>query len=293
MSWTQEVTARWEWKRGSRAVRLLLVMLLAGIMGLGVLGGVLCSAIPRAAAAPAEMRLRIVPAVPLVAPSRATGATNRGLTDLTASFYDNVNFTGLAASQAYTAPISFDRNCFAEDPSLGCQGVKLAPELADGLDYSARWQGNLVVPADGTYTFSLGERDAACQPATLTLLQSGPIPCAANDWPYATLLDCGATYTVNTAGVLVIDGVSAAAVASNKSLGVRVSIGWWAQRVVGVVTTVAITHTQWIFNALDFDAAASANTDMFGINHSPNNVTTPGWYTRTIPRNERNTSRDF
>lgn len=75
----------------------------------------------------------------------------------TATFYDRTDLLDSLLSKPYTTPIDFCRECFGENsPFAGC---KLIDELADGGGWSVRWQGMLIVPIDGEYTFTFANVD--------------------------------------------------------------------------------------------------------------------------------------
>ena len=78
-------------------------------------------------------------------------------TDLTASYYDGFNLTGFVLSEPWTGPIDFLKTCFGEPfPFEGC---KLYPALEEGANYSASWEGTLIIPIGGDYTFRLSKVD--------------------------------------------------------------------------------------------------------------------------------------
>ena len=92
--------------------------------------------------------------VQLAASSRARGFDP---TDLTASYYDGFDLTGFVLSEPWTEPIDFLRTCFGEPfPFEGC---KLHPALEEGGNYSASWEGTLIIPVDGDYTFRFSNVD--------------------------------------------------------------------------------------------------------------------------------------
>ena len=78
-------------------------------------------------------------------------------TDLTASYYDGFNLTGFVLSEPWTGPIDFLKTCFGEPfPFEGC---KLYPALEEGANYSASWEGTLIIPIGGDYTFRFSNVD--------------------------------------------------------------------------------------------------------------------------------------
>jgi hypothetical protein len=86
-------------------------------------------------------------------------ALRRGLDpkSFQATFYNLADLRGSSFTRPYTEPIDFQRSCFGESwPFTGCE---LVDELDDGNDYSVRWQGRLMAPADGDYTFILASVD--------------------------------------------------------------------------------------------------------------------------------------
>ncbi|CAG0969481.1 partial Protein RhsD, partial [Anaerolineae bacterium] len=80
----------------------------------------------------------------------------RGYSDLAATFYTDKYLSQFLLSQAHEAPIDFHLTCVDESPYEGC---KLLSEQPYGVGYSVRWQGVLVVPDDGEYTFTLADVD--------------------------------------------------------------------------------------------------------------------------------------
>lgn len=75
----------------------------------------------------------------------------------TATFYDRTDLLDFLLSRPYTVPIDFRLECFGESPPL--PSCKLIDELADGGDWSVSWEGKLIVPIDGEYTFRLSDVD--------------------------------------------------------------------------------------------------------------------------------------
>lgn len=93
-------------------------------------------------------------------PSSHIVSTFRGLYDVTASFYDDVQLapTSFILSRPYMKnAIDFDLRCYDEVwPYPSC---KFTPELSSGVTYSIRWAGKLWVPSSGAYTFMLSNVD--------------------------------------------------------------------------------------------------------------------------------------
>jgi hypothetical protein len=96
------------------------------------------------------------PASPAGDPSSPALDTGRGYYPygLTATFFERRSFySDIVATVLYTQPIDFDLNCTGE--VLPYEGCKLYPSLPRGDDYGVRWEGELLAPADGVYTFWL------------------------------------------------------------------------------------------------------------------------------------------
>jgi len=75
----------------------------------------------------------------------------------TVTFYNRSDLLDSLLSRPYKIPIDFRLECFGENPPFS--GCKLIEELADGNDWSAHWQGVLIVPSDGEYTFRFTDVD--------------------------------------------------------------------------------------------------------------------------------------
>jgi hypothetical protein len=75
----------------------------------------------------------------------------------TATFYNGTDLTGTSFTRRYTEPIDFLRTCWDEVPPYA--GCKLVEQLDDGNDYSVRWNGRLLVPANGEYVFIFANVD--------------------------------------------------------------------------------------------------------------------------------------
>ncbi len=87
-------------------------------------------------------------------------ASNRGyLGGLDAAYYDDTDplldcptsWTDLVATEKWGMPINFDLRCNGQGPEFA--GCKLHPALTVGTSYMAIWQGRLLVPSTGDYTF--------------------------------------------------------------------------------------------------------------------------------------------
>ena len=83
----------------------------------------------------------------------------RGISNLYASYYDLADLieSSFVITKPYTEPINFDLTQWGGD--WPWEELKLTEELADGSDYSVRWEGNLIVPKYGKYTFILDNVD--------------------------------------------------------------------------------------------------------------------------------------
>ena len=69
-----------------------------------------------------------------------------------ADYYDSDNLEDFVIRKQQTEPILFYLDCNDDEyPYVDCQ---LIPELADGSNYSVKWQAKFVVPSNGFYTFS-------------------------------------------------------------------------------------------------------------------------------------------
>jgi hypothetical protein len=89
----------------------------------------------------------------------ASTAAERGFErqSFAVTLYNTADLLDSLLTTPYTTPIDFRLECFGEPfPSLGCE---LIAELADGANWSARWQGTLIVPSDGDYTFRFANVD--------------------------------------------------------------------------------------------------------------------------------------
>ena len=97
-----------------------------------------------------------------VPPYSPLSTESRGYSDLVVLFSDGLNFDPpLHALGPYNEPIDFNRPCWGENwPYEGC---KLFDELADGHEYTVRWEGTLLAPANGYYTFHLANIDDGVQ----------------------------------------------------------------------------------------------------------------------------------
>ena len=74
-----------------------------------------------------------------------------------ATFYNSADLLDSLLTTPYMTRIDFRLECFGEpSPNPGC---KLINELADGANWSARWQGSLIVSSEGDYTFSFANVD--------------------------------------------------------------------------------------------------------------------------------------
>jgi len=75
----------------------------------------------------------------------------------TATFYDDFYLTDAVASEPWTRPIDFRVTCFGEP--FPWEGCKLHPSLSEGNNYSVKWEGTLIIPDVGEYTFRFSEVD--------------------------------------------------------------------------------------------------------------------------------------
>ena len=85
------------------------------------------------------------------------GARGFDLATFTTSFYDDFYLTDAVASEPWTRPIDFLKTCFGEP--FPWENCKLHPSLTEGNNYSVKWEGTLIIPADGEYTFRFSEVD--------------------------------------------------------------------------------------------------------------------------------------
>ena len=82
----------------------------------------------------------------------------RGMFSLTAAFYADTSFADLVYTTAYSSPIDFSQVCEnAESPLY--PGCKLVEQQPQGISYTARWSGKILVPEGGNYTFILDKID--------------------------------------------------------------------------------------------------------------------------------------
>lgn len=100
---------------------------------------------------------------PLAMMTSSVPATNsvRGYRSLVAEYYDEKYLAGTqVVTTGHGGPIDFDLKCSSTSPYTHC---KLHNALPYGADYSVRWEGELVVPRAGIYTFRLDQVDDAAQ----------------------------------------------------------------------------------------------------------------------------------
>jgi len=83
----------------------------------------------------------------------------RGISNLYASYYDLADLVwgSFVITKPYTEPIDFDLVDWGGTWPFA--PLKLTEELEDGSDYSVRWEGKLIVPDNGRYTFILDNVD--------------------------------------------------------------------------------------------------------------------------------------
>ncbi len=88
-----------------------------------------------------------------------SGDKDRGMSNLYASYYDLPDLIeySFVITKPYTEPIDFDLTDW--EGEWPWEKLKLTEELEDGSDYSVCWEGNLIVPDNGWYTFILNNVD--------------------------------------------------------------------------------------------------------------------------------------
>jgi hypothetical protein len=85
--------------------------------------------------------------------------STRGYSNLMVSIYNASDLSGVPVyTDDWRKQIDYELWCSGEE-STGFPSCKLVNEIAWGGSYSARWQGYLVVPVDGDYTFWFGKVD--------------------------------------------------------------------------------------------------------------------------------------
>ena len=104
-----------------------------------------------------------IESIPQVQSSLTYGTqTDRGLDPetLTAIYYDSYPYFPIR-TEPWKQPIDFFLSCYEESyPFIGC---KIISDLDNGREWSIRWEGTLIVPVSGEYTFSLPEHDDGAQ----------------------------------------------------------------------------------------------------------------------------------
>ena len=112
----------------------------------------------------------------------------RGYSTLNVSLYNATHLTNFLATKEISAPVDFHLECWGEsDPHSGC---KLDSQVDYGGSYSTRWQGKLLVPTTGAYTFLVADIDDGARvfiDAELVILYS---------WDYITQTDTTADITL-------------------------------------------------------------------------------------------------
>ncbi|MDX1615413.1 MAG: PKD domain-containing protein [Candidatus Promineifilaceae bacterium] len=85
--------------------------------------------------------------------------TDRGVdpATLVVNLFDAADHIDPVRTIHWDEPLSFRFDCFGE--SFPFEGCKLVDDLTDGANWSLKWEGTLLVPADGHYTFSLPGHD--------------------------------------------------------------------------------------------------------------------------------------
>ena len=139
-----------------------LVFLLA-LLAVGVLGsasGTAMAAQPPPTPGPTPTPVGYQePQVQGFAVQQASAPTDRGLdpADLIVNLFDSADLLNPVRTLDWEDPLAFHLECFGE--TFPYEGCKLVPDLADGADWSVKWEGTLIVPADGDYTFTIPGHD--------------------------------------------------------------------------------------------------------------------------------------
>jgi PKD repeat protein len=100
--------------------------------------------------------------MPLAASSSSSDPIfGRGIdpSTFTATYYNGPRISGTNFTEPYLEPIDWIRTCFG-DP-FPWEACELHPDLDEGGNYGVRWQADLIVPMDGTYTFLVEMLDNA------------------------------------------------------------------------------------------------------------------------------------
>ncbi len=81
------------------------------------------------------------------------------LSTFTATYYNGPRISGTNFTEPYLEPIDWVRTCFGD--AFPWEACELHPGLEEGGNYGVRWQGQLIVPMDGTFTFLVEMLDNA------------------------------------------------------------------------------------------------------------------------------------
>ena len=92
-------------------------------------------------------------------PGQASPPSDRGLdpSTLIVNLFDASDLRDPARTLRWRAPLSFQLECYNE--TYPYQGCELVDDLREGGNWSVKWEGKLIVPENGKYTFSLPGHD--------------------------------------------------------------------------------------------------------------------------------------